>query len=810
MESPLAKAQPVHHVIAALAPLFVVLVAGIWLTRPSATEARSERAQAQEEALAEGEARVVVIGNSTADRAIDRKALAQALGMDKESIDLLIETGSRAPAWYAMLDNRVVRQGHTPELIVIMGEFPWLLETASHSQSALAQIEGQLGDDPGLVGELTFGQDSQPGFVRRARVRASAIRADTLDGIRDLAVGVLLAEADAEGTVLEAGDAYAEAAMERLFGSDSSVVMDLHTRVVPVVEVERSDPSQQSGLPPVESGYVPGLVELAERIDSRILFVRVPLRSDSPVKFQASVEQRRDLVALLNERGAGWLDLSDLDGVSDRHFADAVHLNLQGRDLFTKAFIEALRELDALGEGEFDDAALPARPPLAERLGTPAPLTLSEPRVSKDGECLVEVRAEGLAMLADSKLNQAGYLKVSPLVGLVDGVPMTHQPRVKDLGTSCDGTYAMAFNPKVLVAPPDASVLDDPSRVSATLTDALPLTDRKGRQAFWVYPGTEVRFTFEDALQPTDKGITAQVTAVAFSEGKGVPELWLGEASQELAPVGEAWTATTKVAGEVRTVGVKVPEDGPFLLLFGLSVDEADGLRWPVLTARTGPDQLVLAGARGLANGQYGKPPPLQTSEVKEKKGMAFVNVPRLAGLDPTQVERVASKACPLAVVTRNGRPLQPATDQCVPSKDHGPQWACHRGTKVGWTAQKGNFEVELDPSRQCRFNWWLYPGDNAVFQVGGKKLRSQPPVMNALTLEAVTLGDGNAQSLLTVQLWLDDHKVLDEQVPLASLANAPRLPLPRTFTQVQRVKMQLSTTDGAPFVMLKQAVLEL
>ena len=786
-----------------LLPLCVLATATAWLVA-TPEQVLSERASRTQQELAKADPlQVAVIGNSTAEAAVDPMLLAQRLGLPRDNVQVLFETGSRAPGWYALLDNRVYGDGHEPDLVLVISEYRWLVETSAHSDEALRQIQDHLGPDPGVVGELTFGRDDSSPWVRNARQKAGVVRSGTLDAIRDRVVGWLLAE-PGEQRVTERGRLHAEASMERLFGDFSSVDMSLHHRVVPVVEVERETISTGDNTPPVAEGYVPELVDLAAEHGSTLVFVRVPLPTSNAIRFAVDNEERRATVALLNESGAGFVDLSELDGISDASFADGVHLDPRGQKTFTQALAGELLALGALGRKPLAKAELPEAPPEVERLGEAVPVEAGPLEKNPKGVCSWQAEIGASRLASDAWLGRRGFVDQSPLEVRLDGEPLPRPARYKDLFELCEPGFLFLKGKNVDLALPEDT---DPSAVSITWTDTLPLTDNKGRQGWWVYPGTSVRFTFPEPVKPKPEGLEATVTAVAFSEATGVPTVSLDDNSAPLRLEGDVWQGEVLATAARQIVTVTSPPDGPLLMLAALQVDGIDGRRFPVAPSRTGPSELVFVGSGASALPVYASPPPaVPLPRIKSKGGMSSVDLDGFAAISPAAVGKITSKPCSALVVSQGGEPLPRQGRSCKQVRNK-PGSACHEGNTVAWrTKGPGKVSVDLEPTRQCRTSQWLYPGDIATVDLTGKQVVTRPVLLRSLDVEAVGLGDGNPDALVTVRLVADGRKVLEEAVPLSKLADRLRWRLPRPLQEVSELQLMLATGPEAPYVLVSYA----
>lgn len=132
----------VSSLMALLLPALVLALEVAWLARPVERLSTPMRVQ-NDAALARSPPGIVVVGNSKAGSDIDARLLAKELSYASPVTTILVN-GSSAPAWYALLKQRVYGQGYRPELVVVYGQLGALLRTEVQRQSERDAIDAQL------------------------------------------------------------------------------------------------------------------------------------------------------------------------------------------------------------------------------------------------------------------------------------------------------------------------------------------------------------------------------------------------------------------------------------------------------------------------------------------------------------------------------------------------------------------------------------------------------------------------------------------------------------------------------------------
>ncbi|HMV67443.1 MAG TPA: hypothetical protein PKA64_11380, partial [Myxococcota bacterium] len=489
------------RLLTVLLPL-LVLVGWVRVTREAAQRAElSPEARAIDATLAAVEPDVVVLGNSASFHAVDAAELGRALGVPGKVAKIYVPA-SRSSAWYALLENRVIEGGHHPRLILCVAALHHMLDTSLGADQVVA-LRGQLGPDDEHVLQKALGTSPMAELTAQGRRRVEG----WFEWPKLAAVGLVYGSGG--GSLADRGRAVAEPALGRVFDLASGTDMSLHRRVLPVAAATAGEAEAVEGTMSVEGSFIGDMASLAREHDMRVVFVSFPMPASNPTP-RPGVEWQRQVVELLNDRGAGWIDLSQLP-LPPSAWVDHIHLHSAGRAQFTAALIAALQRLDPLADAGMPEAVLPLVARVA-RVGTPdPPTTLPPPRV--DG-CRVTWQVPELAAYSNKELYTNLLVgAASPVTLSRDGQPL--RPHVQPPDQACDDTFTHGTGALL------ASVAG-PGALTIAWSDAAPaMVKLAGAEVpmWWVYPGTSVRLDLDEPWSPRRGPFRVEVAVQAPAGG---------------------------------------------------------------------------------------------------------------------------------------------------------------------------------------------------------------------------------------------------------------------------------------------------
>lgn len=253
---------------------------------------------------------VLFLGNSLTNNAIDplsfRKPYGILHGRAPDVVEKITPDGTSLSDWYCIYRNFIAGQKTEPQ-VVVMG-FAW------------AQLSDQYPIDPARLGGFfcstgDIAELSSTGLSRHDNV--------------------LVFMAGAISHVYLNREAIRNRVLDMLIPNYRTVVQSLNNR-----------PGMQpngNAMPAQKANYTYDTLRrfsrLVEQSGARLVVVAMPVQESYPID--------RNLITLANEEKITLLDLRDHPQLDHTMFADAIHLNDQGRQRFSQSLAS---ELDALGK----------------------------------------------------------------------------------------------------------------------------------------------------------------------------------------------------------------------------------------------------------------------------------------------------------------------------------------------------------------------------------------------------------------------------------------------------------------------------
>ncbi len=802
-------------VLAVVAPTAIVALALLYLGREEAASADAAAVAPEVGACLTAVERtgddVVIVGNSKSGTDIDRAGLAQAMGI--RAVAKVGGPGSSAPLWYASLERCVFEAGFRPRLVIVYGTAGATLRATLDSELERLLIAPYLGEHEPVLDLKVFGGEPASPFWQRVRTRKTKALLALQHGVRDGVAGLFFAPPGPDG-LLAAGRAYAEPALETVLGADGADTTTRY-RAIPIAEAESRSRTLRNAT--VDQTLVPDLIGLAAAHGARIVFVQAPVAASKVDTYDSTDPALiREMVAALNAQGAGYIDLTTL-GLPASAYGDGIHMNSNGRALLTAALARQLADIDALGTEPFRQAALPRVPATMRRDGAGPTLPALTSLKRGPWECGWQVGAKGLEGVSDAVLSRLGIGAVSPLLLFEDGVALVPHASREEFDVTCSGSFAHQAG--VLKFSPTGGPADVvPSRVyTLGVSDAVPLLDRFGREALWVYPGTTMRADAVAGWDSPVEGFAVYVEALVAIPGTSPAVVSWEGGTEPLVPVSSVGSATLGGATLLGpapkgpwTVEVRSPADGPWLLVRRVVAGNEAAPWYMVGGADTGRTVDLFKGELTVDT----TPPPLgPLGKVgPAKDGGWRIDSSALEAPESDLVYRVSGVAgCSPVIISEDGVPL-PGPNTSPRLIKESPGGYMHTAFGVLFSTVDGSSPLEngraytaaLSPDRTCRTGRWLYPGDVARFQVGAEQLRRLSRGASRLELTAADFGGTDPTARLTVRLLVDGELLFEGDAPLAGIATTPPswdLPAPVGST-AENVVVELSSGPGAPFVM--------
>ncbi len=777
---------------------------GMWaLSRPG-SEQLSPKAQAMEEMLRAADPQIVLVGNSTVGAGVDTTALAELTGRRVASAH---ENATGAVTWYTVLENRVFEAGLRPELVVI-GSFAAAMLLVEPGQLERETLAAHSSRHEPVVSRLSYGKEARPLWQVDQERRRTALRQVIIDGVRGVA-GRLSGAADFEASV------------SAVFDAEDAIDLDLRRNVMPIVDVKgRESAAWSGGKVPASEGYLPAFLDLAEQHGAKVVVVRFPLRTGSNAD-NITAEQLNELIELLNERGAGWIDLSQAE-LGVRHFRDPLHVNRHGQKLLTQQLATALAELGALDDGELKQAWQVRTAPPQRQGALPPPMPL---KARATEGCSFQATLPSSPLLEGlGRLQQLGLARAAPLQLFqgdprAGGVPLT---LVDKLPSGCEGEAL--FGPTLrFTSKGEAPASPDfwlAWREEAIVEDGLR------RRWTWVAPGSRVLLTLDSKPPPDDVPLELQAQVLLVNDQGQIPRLLAGgEEAQAERDRSRVRLRVPLPAGALQGLQVELslPDDAPPVLLEGLRIRavpvegeaSTSGLEsWLIgSNAVTAPGRARYLGSRWTP-GRFEAPPPALTvgAPVRDEQGEVVIPVPGLKGIDGKRAGFALRKkgATPLTLLL-DGQPVEAPPVLCE-DLSAAPEGAwCHQVDEVRVRAPSAHdparYSLVLDPDRGASQRW-LYPGDRVSLSGSSRDLSQVRGGATGLTLKGRALPvEGSAPDAeLHATVSLRGEPIFEADIPLSSFTGQElALPFSQAAPPLSVPVIHLSLPADAPYLLLEE-----
>jgi hypothetical protein len=278
---------------------------------------------------------IVLLGDSTLMFGVDDALLAQSTG---KSVYNMGKPGSASAMWYLLLKNVIVESSPKPRYVIIVFRNTILTAPGYRVQgNYLARLDEYARKNESLFIENSFvklmnplevfSEKYFPLYVLRTRIREK-IEME----MRHLGPVLLGCDAACTDAALLQSFAAADFEPDALEDALNSAENLLYTD-------EQLDFQRQ-----VNDSYLPELIRLAHENEMEIIFVRIKVESYEQPALDDYIQ---DLFRYLDENDARYLDFGDDARLVHDLFEDSVHLNQEGKVLFTRLLVVGLEEIFA-------------------------------------------------------------------------------------------------------------------------------------------------------------------------------------------------------------------------------------------------------------------------------------------------------------------------------------------------------------------------------------------------------------------------------------------------------------------------------
>jgi len=279
---------------------------------------------------------IFFLGDSMLGPAVDETMVSKRLG--KKTL-LVSQPGTASAVWYLMTKNNIVAAEHKPEYLVLFFRDAMLTAPGYRVTGSYFGMVDEFAspDDKLLIERAYLNQMTPPEKIMEAYMPLYASRWGIRAGIERYirySLGRILLDCDEACMDFALEDVFRAGDFDLPFFTNMIAASDdyLYTN-------ERLNFNDQVG-----RSFLPEIIRLCDENDIRLVLVRMPiLRFEEPGTRPARLDAYvQDLASYLDQNGVAFFDFDTKDFPS-QYFYDGVHLNEQGRAVFTERLAESLR-----------------------------------------------------------------------------------------------------------------------------------------------------------------------------------------------------------------------------------------------------------------------------------------------------------------------------------------------------------------------------------------------------------------------------------------------------------------------------------
>lgn len=286
--------------------------------------------------LEENQPQIVIMGDSTLALGLDPEALAQQT--DKSVYSIAIP-GSASALWYLILKNNIAESSYKPEYVLIVFRDSILTAPGYRVQGSYFELVDEYArrNEPlfiqnsfiNLMNPLEIAVDKYfPLYVTRTHIRNSidaSIRyfAPSFLGCDENCVDYSL------GEIFLGADLEPKALVDAVGAAESYIYT----------------PEQLDFEVQVDRSYLPEMISIAQENDIKLVFVRMKVESANSSTDPQLAGYLKSLRAYLKEQNVHLLDYGEDPRLTHELFRDVIHLNEEGKILFTQMVADGMKEI---------------------------------------------------------------------------------------------------------------------------------------------------------------------------------------------------------------------------------------------------------------------------------------------------------------------------------------------------------------------------------------------------------------------------------------------------------------------------------
>jgi len=297
-----------------------------------------ETRQVFRQEIAEARPDVVLLGDSVLRDSVDAKAFSSLAGIPAHRI---AQGGSASAFWYLALKNSIADASPKPETLVIffrdtMLTSPGLRVTGDY----FAVINEFAGEEDTLLVELAY--INPMSWLEQAAGRYLPLYGERIN-LREILETRL--KNTLSGAWLDCRGECVQQALDETFAGEKQDAGEADQAIVRAEDylyrLEELNFERR-----LEKSFLPEILRIAEEAGIHLVFVRTktwryPDLEDEPAALQ---RYHQDLAAYLEENGAVLIDFSHDPRLARQLYKDGIHMNADGREVFTRLLAAAFLE----------------------------------------------------------------------------------------------------------------------------------------------------------------------------------------------------------------------------------------------------------------------------------------------------------------------------------------------------------------------------------------------------------------------------------------------------------------------------------
>jgi hypothetical protein len=282
---------------------------------------------------------IVMVGDSVFMRGVDRKKLAEETGKTVYGIGV---AGSASALWYAVLEHDIVPSPYKPEMLIIVFRDTMLTMPGYRvNGSYFKQLDEYATPDDSLIIERSYLNLMNPlekvaeGYFPLYGSRLSL--RETLDHYIRYSGGELLLGCDADCTDVAMGTVFGAGNMEQNILGDAIGTAESYLYTPQALDFNHQ----------LDRSFLPEIVRLCNENGIQLVLIRTktmryPTEESEPLELKTYMN---DMSTYLEANRVILLDYGQDVRLKDAFFYDPLHLNEEGRVVFTALIVDALRSL---------------------------------------------------------------------------------------------------------------------------------------------------------------------------------------------------------------------------------------------------------------------------------------------------------------------------------------------------------------------------------------------------------------------------------------------------------------------------------